>query len=64
MPLQKPADLLGPVVVVGPSQIEDRLDNLGRGGPGAVPWDGWADPPAQAAREPSSAPATCSLLYG
>ena len=27
MPLQKPADLLGPVVVVGPSQIEDRLDN-------------------------------------
>ena len=59
MPLQKPADLLGPVVVVGPSQIEDRLDNLGRGGPGAVL--GTAGPILQP-RRPVSLPARQPLV--
>lgn len=40
VPLQVPDDLLGPVVVIGPSDLKDGLDNLWRSGPWAAMWPG------------------------
>jgi hypothetical protein len=37
MALEEPDDLLGSVVLVGPPDVEDGLDHMGRSGPGGVP---------------------------